>query len=319
MTMPARQRPLFTPRSDMGVESTAIRGDVASDIASDVASEVTSDVTNSSGATPRYAIYLAPVQGWARAGTRWLGRDADTGLAISRGIADDRTGSTSAPANPSTGTSTSTSTSTPTSASLDAAIDTWTAAPRLYGLHATLKPPFRLAEGKSPEALDIAVRDLARRFAPFDLPLHLTRLRGFLAWCAPAEPPPQLQELADRCVVALDAFRAPPSPAELERRRAAPLTPAHERQLARWGYPYVFDTFTFHITLSGKLDDVTLDTAQATLARLDPPTDGQAMPVNAISVFVQKDAGEPFVVARHYRFDGSVEDGASAASLRTPQ
>ena len=35
----------------------------------------------------------------------------------------------------------------------------------------------------------------------------------------------------------LDAFRAPPSEAEVARRRAAGLTPAQDAHLLRWGYP----------------------------------------------------------------------------------
>src|SRR4051812_49860933 len=45
-----------------------------------------------------------------------------------------------------------------------------TAEPRRYGFHATLKPPMRLAEGRTWQDLMRAVRAVAADIAPFDLP-----------------------------------------------------------------------------------------------------------------------------------------------------
>ena len=67
------------------------------------------------------------------------------------------------------------------------------------------------------------------------------------------EPSAALQALADACVEQLDRFRAPPSDAELARRRRASLTPRQDAMLVRWGYPYVFDTWFFHMTLTRRL------------------------------------------------------------------
>ena len=49
-------------------------------------------------------------------------------------------------------------------------------------------------------------------------------------------------------------FRAPTSDAELARRRRAKLTPQQDAMLVRWGYPYVFDTWFFHMTLTRRLN-----------------------------------------------------------------
>jgi putative phosphonate metabolism protein len=128
-----------------------------------------------------------------------------------------------------------------------------TAEPRLYGFHATLKPPMRLAEGRQWFDVLEAARELADRTASFDLPrLSVQDLHGFLALretipCAP------LQALADACVEHLDPFRAPPSDAELARRRRAGLTAEQDAMLMRWGYPYVFNTWFFHMTLTRRL------------------------------------------------------------------
>ena len=45
-----------------------------------------------------------------------------------------------------------------------------TAEPRLYGFHATLKPPMRLAEGTDWRGFVAAVRTMAADIAPFALP-----------------------------------------------------------------------------------------------------------------------------------------------------
>ena len=128
-----------------------------------------------------------------------------------------------------------------------------TAEPRLYGFHATLKPPMRLAEGRQWFDVVQAADELADRIAPFDLPpLAVSDVHGFLALRETVACPP-LQALADACVEQLDPLRAPPSEAELARRRRAKLTPQQDAMLVRWGYPYVFDTWFFHMTLTRRL------------------------------------------------------------------
>ena len=72
--------------------------------------------------------------------------------------------------------------------------------------------------------------------------------------------------LAMTCVETLDRFRAPPSEAELARRRANPLSAEQEAMLARWGYPYVGPGFRFHLTLSSALSPEDLEATAAALA-----------------------------------------------------
>jgi hypothetical protein len=132
-------------------------------------------------------------------------------------------------------------------------IEEVTADPRLYGFHATLKPPMRLAPGKLWIELVEAARALAGRIAPFDLPpLAVAELDGFLA-LRETTPYPPLQALADECVEHLDPFRARTPDEELARRRRGGLTPEQDAMLERWGYPYVFGTWFFHMTLTRRL------------------------------------------------------------------
>lgn len=179
-----------------------------------------------------------------------------------------------------------------------------TAEPRVYGFHATLKPPMRLAEGRSWPELVSAARELADGIVPFDLPrLAVADVHGFLALRETVTCPP-LQALADVCVARLDQFRAPPSEAELARRRGAGLTDAQEEMLTRWGYPYLFGAWFFHMTLTRRLSDAEKTfwhpAAEAHFAR------SLALPrrVSDLCLFVQPAPGDGFVIAERFPLRG---------------
>lgn len=132
----------------------------------------------------RYALYLAPTGPWREFGSRWLGRCADTGAALP-----------------------------PLPGQPKAARD-WTEAPRHYGLHATLKPPFRLRPGATPGDVDAAARQLASADDAFGIQLECEPLRGFLAWriaASDAEGHARINALAASAVRGLDDLRAAPS------------------------------------------------------------------------------------------------------------
>lgn len=128
-----------------------------------------------------------------------------------------------------------------------------TADARHYAFHATLKPPMRpLVDWAT--VLDTA-HAIAAAIPAFDLPrLAVADLHGFLA-LRETTPSPELQALADACVAGADHLRAPAPPEELARRRRNGLPPAQDANLVRWGYPYVFATWFFHMTLTRRLTD----------------------------------------------------------------
>jgi putative phosphonate metabolism protein len=172
-----------------------------------------------------------------------------------------------------------------------------TAEPRVYGFHATLKPPMRLEAGTQWADFVAAVRAMARGIAPFALPpLAVSDVHGFLA-LRETEASRPLQALADTCVEQLDRFRAPPTEAELARRRKSPLTPEQDRMLVRWGYPYVFESWFFHMTLTRRLTAaekaVVLPAAEAWFR----PVAGEARTVRDICLFTQAAPGSAFTIA----------------------
>lgn len=176
-----------------------------------------------------------------------------------------------------------------------------TADARHYGFHATLKAPFPLAEGVSAEALHQAAASFAAdRPAPIGPALTLASIGGFLA-LMPSAAAPALHELADACVEAFDRFRAPLSAVELDRRRRSPLTPAQHRHLERWGYPYVFDQFQFHMTLTARLTDAAEhERVRAALVQRTVPVCRDPLVVDAIAVFEQASRDAPFRIAGRY-------------------
>lgn len=185
----------------------------------------------------RYAIYFAPPAGaeWTKFATSWLGWDMEAGKQVAHPIVEG----------------------------IDVAAVT--EVPRKYGLHATLKPPFRLRNDKMFEALHEACGSLASTQPPVSLEgFDIARFGRFLA-LHPLGDTQALNSFAAACVRELDKFRAPTSEAELARRRATGLTPEQDANLVQWGYPYVLGAFRFHITLSGKLDKPTLRTTQDVL------------------------------------------------------
>ena len=125
--------------------------------------------------------------------------------------------------------------------------------PKVYGFHATLKAPIRLADGVSQGDLVRAVSEFAaRQEAVPQAPLALRTLGSFIA-LVPAGEADGINHLAAECVRVFDHLRAPLTPDDRARRLKSPLTPRQIEYLDRWGYPYVFEDFRFHMTLTGAL------------------------------------------------------------------
>jgi hypothetical protein len=124
--------------------------------------------------------------------------------------------------------------------------------PRRYGFHATLKAPFHLAKDTDETALIDALPSFCRSidFVPVFEPF-VAAFAGFIA-IVPAAEDPAIDRLAAGCVTAFDRFRAPMSVQDRDR-RVIGLSERQAGNLDRWGYPFVFDDFRLHLTLTGRL------------------------------------------------------------------
>jgi hypothetical protein len=186
-----------------------------------------------------------------------------------------------------------------------AAIDAMTVDARRYGFHATLKPPFRLAEGRTLEELDAAMARFAAGSASAVIPqLSLARMGGFFALVPGAEAP-GLHVLADEAVKCFDGFRAPATDDEVGRRHPASLTPRQRELLKEWGYPYVLDEFRFHLTVTDRIPDGQRATVERALRDWFAPLLGATVPVDAIALFTEAEPGTPFVLHTLHRLQSA--------------
>ncbi|WP_269585054.1 DUF1045 domain-containing protein [Roseibium sp. Sym1] len=178
--------------------------------------------------------------------------------------------------------------------------------PRRYGFHGTLKAPFSLADGQSETALVEACETFAGEIAPYGITgLSVNRLGRFLALTPDAEEP-ALRAFAALCVRRFEPFRAPLSEADLERRRKARLSDKLDTYTRQWGYPYIFDEFRFHMTLSNKLEDdgeaaLLADAARARFAAVT----GRQRTCRHVALYTEPERGAPFTVHTIFELTGS--------------
>lgn len=219
----------------------------------------------------RYALYFTPAasDSLTLAGARWLGRNAFNGAPLEQ----------------------------PAVAGFELpALSALTADPRRYGFHATLKAPFELAEGRSEAELVAEVARFAAAMEGFDIPeVVVDRLGSFFA-LIPSEECAPLQAFAGEVVRRFDGFRAPLSSADIARRRPDELTGEERQNLVQWGYPYVFDTFRFHMTLTGRVPADIAPAMEEALLRYFAEFHGRPLSISGIALFREPSRGADFTV-----------------------
>jgi putative phosphonate metabolism protein len=232
----------------------------------------------------RYAIYYAPPADTAlwRKASAWLGRDAYLGRDVARPH-------------------------TPELADLDLAA--LTADPRGYGFHATLKSPFELVADRTEKQLLALAERFAHTQAPFELPIAVASLGRFLAFRIEGSTK-EIDALHGACMHAFEPFRAALAPADVERRRKAQLSAEQDARLVQWGYPYVFEDFRFHMTLTSSIADDGV--RERMLAALRDHFAAEAGPhrFDGIAVFKQADRKAPFDILQRFDFEARALAGA---------
>lgn len=220
----------------------------------------------------RFAIYFAPDptgEVWSVASS-WLGRDAATGRAVSRpsglALSDRRT-------------------------------EQLTAKAASYGFHGTLVAPFELDDGRAVEDLEADLVAFSEKRSSFVVPCEIAYLGAFLA-LRPTEPSEPLLELHTDLVKEFNAFRAPLSNADVERRsKGGRLTGTQVQNLKEWGYPYVFEDFRFHLTLTnGIVDAEERNEVLTLLSGLFRDAISQPLAVDRLALFYQPSRTEPFII-----------------------
>lgn len=227
----------------------------------------------------RYAIYYAPDAGsslWTKA-SAWLGRDAVTGQALARPELSEL---------------------------VDLDVAALTADPRHYGFHATLKAPFELASDHTEAGLIAAARMFSTRQTPFEAQIAPAALGRFLAFRL-QDGEANMQALHAACVREFEAYRAPLSDADIARRRRARLTPEQDARMLEFGYPYVFEDFRFHMTLTGAIADDALRARVLQALQRHFAIETSAHRFDAIAVFRQPERDAPFQIVERLPFPES--------------
>jgi Protein of unknown function (DUF1045) len=177
--------------------------------------------------------------------------------------------------------------------------------PARYGFHATFKAPFELAPLRTEAELLCEIERGALQWESIDLGvLAVGKISDFIA-LLPRQTPTGLSELAQALVKYFDCFRAPMSDADRARRQPDRLTGRQRAYLEQWGYPFVLDEFSFHMTLAGPIEPQQIDLVRDKLERLfraevadwDAP-----LTIDAMSVFKQPRRDGPFHILSTHKF-----------------
>jgi putative phosphonate metabolism protein len=173
-----------------------------------------------------------------------------------------------------------------------------TAEPRKYGFHATLVAPFHLEKATENDLL-AALSDFTGSNLPIDIgPLAVDTIGAFVA-LKPGTNIPKVDKLAAALVEFFDAYRAAPTEKDRVRRMTAHLSPRQRELLGRWGYPFVFDQFRFHMTLTNSLQAAEFASVKSALVELYSAISRNHVEIDALSLMRQDGPDERFfLVAR---------------------
>lgn len=172
--------------------------------------------------------------------------------------------------------------------------------PRHYGFHGTLKAPFELHSNYNFQHLDTALTEFCNTFSPFNIgALALRAIADFIA-LVPENDLRQLQQLHQRLIKELNNLRAPLSNYDRDRFIARNLTHDQEGYLDRYGYPFVLNSFKFHLTLTSSLPEQERTACFKLLDNMTADFRHEVVPVNRICLFKQKTRQAPFFIVKEY-------------------
>jgi Protein of unknown function (DUF1045) len=182
----------------------------------------------------------------------------------------------------------------------------WKDAPQRYGFHATLKAPFHLRAGHDETDICQAARIVAALVPGLQIArLTVTLVDDFIA-LTPAHASSEPGLLAQACVRGFDHLRAPLTEQDRARRLATGLSAQEIAYLDAWGYPYVFDHFQFHMTLTGPLAPKDAEPMQRALAHYYAPFDGP-VDIDAITICRQPSRDARFEIWQRFELASALE------------
>lgn len=227
----------------------------------------------------RYAIYYAPATTdslWQKA-SHWLGRDCHQNCELAQPSIEGIT-----------------------------PVDQYeyTASPRRYGFHATIKAPFQLAANTNIDAMRRELKAFARVQKPVEIgKLKLHQIGKFIA-LVPADQSEDVTRFAQKVVRHFDRYRAPMSAEKRQERIAAGLNDRQIELLDQWGYPYVSEQFKMHLTLTGQVEEqagkMLFEAAQHWFA----DETARTFQLDNLALYHEPEKGAPFVRLEDFPLKG---------------
>lgn len=242
----------------------------------------------------RYGIYFTPTahDPLLRVAANWLGRNAFNGMVVRTPVIG---------------------------AVKPEEISALTEEPRRYGFHATIKAPFRLHENYEEHQMLSSMMHFASGYQAVVLPpLKVAQIGPFFA-LVPSEPCAALQQLANDVVVHFERFRAPLNAAELAKRKPEKMDDLHRSNLEQWGYPYVFEQFRFHMTLTGAVPAEQQAHVRNVLDVFFAPVLSEPVKINNLALFTEAESGAPFEVHSLHPLTGKSVTAKNTVSANIPE
>ena len=175
--------------------------------------------------------------------------------------------------------------------------------PKQYGFHGTIKAPFRLKNEYTYNDLENKVREISKQIQSFHLDkLVIKKLGNFIA-LTPSKNL-KVNDVSNKFVEGLDFLRDDLSEDEIKKRNPHKLSFNQKKKLFKWGYPYVFNEFKFHLTLTGKLRIEEIDNVYKYLQTILKSVNLRKIHFKSICIFGQK-TDEKFYFIKKINFTHS--------------
>lgn len=146
--------------------------------------------------------------------------------------------------------------------------------------------------------------------------LKVARLGAFFALVPDNEAPEKavddLNSFAADIVRQFESFRAPLSEADIARRNPDKLGSQQRTYLQQWGYPYIFDAFRFHMTLTGAVPENEADEIEDILKALFDPLLQPTMKCDHLTLFKEAEKAAPFSIKESFPLASPLTTKASS-------
>ena len=176
--------------------------------------------------------------------------------------------------------------------------------PQHYGFHGTLKAPFELHPDYNLYHLDTTLIKFCSSFPDFSIKsLKLQIIAEFIA-LVPNGEVERLYQLHRKLTEEFNYLCGPLSDFDRDRFLARGLTNGQKKYLCRYGYPFILDSFKFHLTLTSSLTENEQTTCLELLDNMIVDFKDERLSVDRVCLFKQETRKSPFFMVKEYNLQG---------------